>query len=75
VYLRKLAGGATTRLSAPAPGRAARGPSRTVAVDADASRAAFVSEAALAGPANPDGDVYLNDTAAGRVSRVSRSRW
>ncbi len=71
IYLRDLAAGTTTRISSAPDTAQAVGPSRTPAVDSDGGVVVFVSEAPVAGPANPDGDLYRRDTRHGRTTRMT----
>ncbi|HEX3827695.1 MAG TPA: hypothetical protein VHV82_10525 [Sporichthyaceae bacterium] len=71
VYLRDLTAGTTTRISSAPDTAQAVGTSRTPAIDSDGGVVVFVSEAPVAGPANPDGDLYRRDTRHGRTTRMT----
>jgi Tol biopolymer transport system component len=71
VYLRDLAARTTSRVSTAADTNQAVGASRTPEVDADGGLVVFASEASVAGPADPDGDIYAREVKAGRTSRVT----
>jgi Tol biopolymer transport system component len=71
VYLRDLTAGTTSRISSAPDTAQAAGPSRSPAVDSDGGVVVFVSEGPVAGPANPDGDLYRRDTRHGRTTRMT----
>lgn len=75
VFVRDLSTGSLRRVSQPAGGGNADGPSRAPAISPDGRYVSFYSEARnlVADDANGAGDVFLADLRTGRVERVSVS--
>jgi len=74
VFVHNLLTGTTTRVSVATDGTQADGPTRdAVAISADGSRVAFVSEATNLAPGDTNGaaDVFVHDLLTGTTTRVS----
>ena len=74
VFVHDLLTGTTTRVSVATDGTQADGPTRdAVAISADGSRVAFVSEATNLAPGDTNGaaDVFVHDLLTGTTTRVS----